>query len=121
MPDIMKFIFNERANQTDPEGHLIGLEEWNKVVAEQHASKEGITLAPEHWEVLGFLRDHFRKHGPTRHARELGDVLEKRFSGKGGRKYLYQLFPGGPVGQASRIAGLTVPADAADESFGSTR
>jgi len=121
MPDIMKFIVNERANQTDPEGHLIGLEEWNKAVAEQHAREENIALSPEHWEVLGFLRDHFRKQGPTRCAREVSDALEKRFGPKGGRKYLYQLFPGGPVGQASRIAGLPVPADAADESFGSTR
>ena len=121
MPDIMKFIVDERANQTDPEGHLVGLEVWNKAVAEKHASKEGVTLSPGHWEVLGFLRDHVRRHGPARHARELGDALEKRFGDKGGRKYLYQLFPGGPVGQGSRIAGLPVPADAADESFGSIR
>lgn len=121
MPDIMKFIVNERANQTDPEGHLIGLEEWNKTVAEAHASREGIGLSPDHWEVLGFLRDHFRKYGPASHARELSDALEARFQDRGGRKYLYQLFPGGPVRQASVIAGLPVPAGAADQSFGSTR
>lgn len=121
MPDIMKFILDERANLTDPEGNLVGLEEWNKIIAEGHAKDEGITLSPDHWEVLGFLRDHVRKNGLTRHARELGNEMEKRFAEKGGRKYLYQLFPGGPVGQACRIAGLPVPADAADESFGSIR
>jgi len=121
MPDIMKFIVNERASQSDPEGHLLGLDAWNRSVAEKHAAQEGIALTPDHWEVVGFLRDHFRKHGQVRHARELTDALEERFVSKGGLKHLYQLFPGGPVRQASHIAGLPVPADAADQSFGSTR
>lgn len=121
MPDIMKFIVNERANQTDPEGHLLGLEEWNRDVAEKYAAQEGIAMTPEHWEVAGFLRDHFRKHGPAKHARELAQAMEARFATEGGRKYLYQLFPGGPVRQASVIAGLPVPAGASDQSFGSTR
>ena len=46
---------------------------------------------------------------PRRADRELGDMLESEFADRGGRKYLRSLFPGGPVAQGMRIAGLAVP------------
>ncbi len=36
-------------------------------------------------------------------------------------KYLYGRFPGGPVAQCSRIAGLEAPAGASDFSYGSVQ
>lgn len=119
MADIMKFILNETANYSDPQGHLLGLEEWNRDIAERCARELNVELTPEHWEVIGFLRRHYKEHGPVQHARELVRALDQRFAQAGGRKHLYQLFPQGPVRTASRIAGLPVPADAADPSFGS--
>lgn len=121
MSDIMKFILNDTANYTDPQGHLLGLDDWNRGVAERQARDLGLALTPEHWEVIGFLRSYYKEHGPAPGARAIGQALEQRFATRGGRKYLYRLFPGGPVLQASRIAGLPVPADAADRSFGSVR
>lgn len=121
MPDIMKFILNDTANFSDPEGHLMGLEAWNREVAERHARELGLTLGAEHWEVIGFLRRHYREHGPGQTARELARALDQHFAGNGGSRYLYQLFPGGPVRQASQIAGLPMPAGAANLSFGSVQ
>ena len=46
-------------------------------------------------------------------------ILEEEFAEQGGRKYLYRLFPGGPVSQGSRIARLPLPAYSSDRSCGS--
>ena len=51
--------------------------------------------------------------------REIHDALEEKFHYKGGLKYLYDLFPGGPVAQGCKIAGLHIPAGATDKGFGS--
>ena len=79
-----------------------------------------ITLTPDHWETIRALQDYFdRQQRPN--VRELHDALEEAFYGRGGLKYLYGLFPGGPVAQGCRFAGLQAPAGAADKSFGSVQ
>jgi tRNA 2-thiouridine synthesizing protein E len=54
-------------------------------------------------------------------ARELHDALEEKFHVKGGMRYLYVLFPGGPIAQGCRLAGLPTPTGAVDLSFGSVQ
>ena len=44
----------------------------------------------------------------------------RRFAARGGKKYLYSLFAGGPVTQGSRLANLRTPANATDVSFGTS-
>jgi tRNA 2-thiouridine synthesizing protein E len=51
--------------------------------------------------------------------RELHDALEEKFHIQGGLRYLYRIFPGGPVAQGCRLAGLKVPEGAIDKAFGS--
>ncbi len=118
MPDILKFIVGEGSLEQDPAGNMLALGEWSEDIAGKTAAALGITLTPEHWEVVNYLRDHYRLHGPESHARHLLQPLEERFARKGGRKYLYLLFPGGVVTQASKIAGLPLPPDSVDPSFG---
>lgn len=118
MPDIMKFIVNEGALDKDPAGNLIGLNDWSEDIARKLARELKIELKPDHWEVINFLRDLYRQQGQAAHARDVLQALEERFGKKGGRKYLYLLFPGGAVTQGSRIAGLPVPKDSTDPSFG---
>jgi tRNA 2-thiouridine synthesizing protein E len=118
MPDILKFIAGEGSLEQDPAGNMLALDSWSENIARRMAVNLGIALTPAHWEVINFLRDYYRLHGPVSHARHLLQPLEERFSRKGGLKYLYLLFPGGPVTQASKIAGLPVPPDSADPSFG---
>ena len=97
---------------------MFGLEAWAPELAEQRARAAGILLTPKHWEVIGFLRAHYKEHGPAAHARELVQALNQRFARDGGSRFLYQLYPQGPVRQASHFAGLPSPADATDRSFG---
>jgi len=93
---------------------------WTTDAALKIARQEGLKLGEEHWEAVRALQEYFSRHeGSPGRLRDLHDALDEKFHGKGGIKHLYQLFPGGPVAQGCRIAGLKVPADAVNKSFGS--
>lgn len=91
---------------------------WTKQQAQTVAKSQGINLTDKHWDVIGFIRTYFANAGELRHARELSEVLAERFADEGGARYLFQLFPGGPVTQGCQLAGVQVPKDASDNSFG---
>jgi TusE/DsrC/DsvC family sulfur relay protein len=84
------------------EGYLTDLTQWSKEVAIEIAKEEGIELTDKHWTVLDFLQNSFRN----------ADPLSMRSLGKRGPvsiKEFYELFPGGPLKKASRIAGIPKP------------
>lgn len=85
------------------------------------ASKEGIELTDEHLGVIECLRDYYLELGEADNGRDLEEMLDEIFDGHGGRKYLWTLFPGGPVSQGMRIAGLPVPPHSGDKGFGTVR
>lgn len=93
---------------------------WTRDTALMLARIEGLDLTDDHWEAVRALQEYYARHQDgTLNLRELHDALDERFHTKGGRKYLYELFPGGPVAQGCRIAGLKAPAGSTDKSFGS--
>jgi len=95
-------------------------EGWTPSVAVDTAHKEGLELGDDHWEALRALHEYYARHEATTvNLRELHDALDEKFHRQGGIKHLYQLFPGGPVAQGCRIAGLKAPAGAIDKGFGS--
>jgi len=114
-------ILNEQVTDRDPAEHLDELPEWSRSIAEQAAKEEGLELSEEHWEVIHYLRRRFATHGQARHARELTRELEQEIAGSRGSRYLFSLFPGGPVTQGCRIAGIPAPAYHEDRSFGSVQ
>jgi TusE/DsrC/DsvC family sulfur relay protein len=95
-------------------------EGWTRQDAEQAASTDGIHLSDDHWQTIKALQDYFERHERP-NVRELHDALEEAFHAKGGLKHLYGLFPGGPVAQGCRFAGLQPPSGATDKSFGSVQ
>jgi TusE/DsrC/DsvC family sulfur relay protein len=97
------------------------LNRWSDAQARKTAEAEGIVLTTAHLAVVQSLREHYREHGIAKNGRDLGDMLDNKFASQGGRKYLRRLFPGGPVAQGMRIAGLPVPAYSEDEGFGTAR
>lgn len=105
--------------QRDPEGNMFGLAPWSPLIAQHQAETEGLFLTDEHWEVIIYLRERYRDRGEAHSAREILKELEEKFSDGHGRRNLYELFPGGPVSQGSRIAGLPLPPHSSDPSFGS--
>lgn len=95
-------------------------ENWTPTATRAMAAEEKINLNADHWVVVQALQAYYAKTEETnRNMREMHDMLEERFHAKGGGKYLYQLFPGGPVAQGCRLAGLKAPAIAVDKGFGS--
>jgi len=95
------------------------LENWDRNVATSLAAEEGIQLTDAHWEMVSYLRKLYQGTGEIDYARDLSAVLEQRFKKQGGLKYLFTLFPNGPVSQGCKIAGLPVPKDSKQPSFGS--
>ncbi len=93
---------------------------WTRDVAVERAKGEGLQLGEDHWQVLRALQEYFTRHEHMRiNVRELRDALDEKFHRQGGIRYLYELFPGGPVAQGCRIAGLKAPVGTVDPGFGS--
>lgn len=93
---------------------------WTREIALRVARAEGLDLGDSHWKAVRALQEYYVRHQDASiNLRELHDALDEHFHTKGGRKFLYELFPGGPVAQGCRIAGLKAPAGATDKGFGS--
>lgn len=119
MLDINKAISNPLHYENDPEGNMHDIVPWSPQYANRLAEAEGLALTNEHWEVIFYLRERYRQRGNTDSARDVSRDLEERYCGEHGRGFLYELFPHGPVSQASRLAGLPLPPHTHDLSFGS--
>ncbi len=119
MLDINKLVTQEHGDPST-RGYLIELDSWNEAQAMEMARRDGIELTDEHLGIIRYLRDCYADHGGTVNARSLAHSLEEEFAGLGGHKFLYELFPRGPVAQASRYAGLPMPPGTRDPSFGTT-
>lgn len=105
--------------KNDPASNHI-TEDWTDEDAIDTATEEGLVLTDDHFSVIHALQEYYARHEiQDLNMREIHDALEEKFHYKGGLKYLYDLFPGGPVAQGCKIAGLHVPAGAADKGFGS--
>ena len=96
-------------------------ENWSEKSAKEAAAAEGLELDDNHLEVLRALQEYYAHHDEINHInmRELHDALNEKFHYKGGMKYLYSLFPSGPIAQGCRLAGLQAPTGAIDKGFGS--
>jgi tRNA 2-thiouridine synthesizing protein E len=101
---------NGTAYETDEEGYLVNLADWNKDIAEVIAKAENVEMTENHWEVVNFLREYYDEYQIAPAVRVLTKAIGKQLGEeKGNSKYLYELFPYGPAKQACKIAGLPKP------------
>ena len=107
----------------NPEGFPHAPPGWSQQAAAEVAAEEGITMGADHLEAVRALQQFYARHDgePSIHIRELHDALDEHFHARGGMKFLYELFPGGPVSQGCRLAGLEPPAGSSDPGFGSVQ
>ena len=100
----------ELKKQLDGDGHLIDRSLWNKDVAEQLATLDEVTLTPAHFEILALVQDLYDQTHDTPPMRLLVKQVKTQLGeDKGTSRYLYRLFPEGPVRYASKYAGLPKP------------
>ena len=120
MSDVQDNVTYSPTGNTERQDRAREIADWSAEQAKQQAQQEGFEMTNEHLEVLNVLREFYVEHGWPKKTHELTRALDQSFEAQGGKKYLHQLFPDGPVAQGTRLAGLPQPEYAVDESFGST-
>lgn len=83
---------------------------WHPSDAIVEASKDRLPLDDDHWETIRTIQAVFADRHRVK-VEHLRAALERRFEQRGGLRYLYSLFPKGPVAQGCRLAGLPSPSD----------
>jgi tRNA 2-thiouridine synthesizing protein E len=106
--------------ETDDEGYLLNQKDWDEKVAEEMALRQSrqddVKLTETHWGLIHYFRDYYseNKVHPTMHklVMTLGRHHGKDFHDrKAYERYLYELFPHGPVPELCKLAGLPKPAE----------
>ncbi len=106
----MALEVNGKTFETDEEGYLANLNEWEPEVATAMATIDECDLSENHWEVINFLRSYYEEYQIAPAVRVLTKAIGKKLGkDKGNSKYLYQLYPYGPAKQACKYAGLPKP------------
>ena len=106
----MAIEVNGKSLETDEEGYLANLNDWEKDVATVMAKEDDIDLSEDHWEIINFLREYYEEYQIAPAVGVLTKAVGKKLGkDKGNSKYLYELFPYGPGKQACKFAGLPKP------------
>ena len=96
--------------ETDAEGYIKHLHDWNEALAEQLAARENIELTPEHWELIVLIRQFYEEFQLSPAMRPLIKYAKLHLGAeKASSLYFLSLFPGSPAKLLSKIAGLPRP------------
>lgn len=94
----------------DPLGYLTATTAWDRDFAESRAAADGLSLTPEHWQILDLLRGFYAEFGSAPPMRILTRLVTQRLGAElGNSRALYRLFPEGPAKMACKYAGLPKP------------
>jgi tRNA 2-thiouridine synthesizing protein E len=95
-------LFNGLTITTDDAGYLKDYKQWSPDLAVKIAASLNIDLTEKHFQLIHWLREKYAEGVPLtiRKVANSGIVDIKQF---------YQLFPGGPLKNAARIAGIPKP------------
>ena len=101
---MLTFEVDGRKYDVDEDGFLTDPSVWNKEVATDFATTEGVeTLTEDHWKVINYLRNYYLEYKIAPMVRMV--CKETGFS----RNEIYKLFPSGPAKGACKLAGLPKP------------
>jgi TusE/DsrC/DsvC family sulfur relay protein len=90
--------------ELDEDGFLANPEDWSNEMVTYFAKEEDVSeLTENHWKVINYLRDYFKKFGVAPMIRKL--CKDTGFS----LQQIYEMFPSGPAKGACKLAGLPKP------------
>lgn len=96
--------------EKDSEGFLRDLNDWSEEIAQELAAQDGITLSPDHWEIIHLVRNYYTEYRlfPQNRVlvKRIGEALGKE---KGTSIHLMTLFTGKPAKVLARVSGLPKP------------
>ncbi|KMY66734.1 sulfite reductase [Desulfocarbo indianensis] len=96
--------YKGKTYEVDEDGFLQDPEKWDKDFAYYVKEEEGISeLNEEHWKVINYLQDYYKKNGIAPMVRIMTKVTGFKL------KHIYELFPSGPGKGACKMAGLAKP------------
>jgi len=99
----MEKVIAGKTINVNEEGYLQDFSQWTKEIGEQIAIEEGVgALNDRQWSIISYLQDCYKKEDPLT-IRKVGK------SGVTDIKEFYELFPGGPLKKATKIAGIKKP------------
>ena len=64
--------------ETDEEGYLANLNDWNPDLANAMAEVDGAALDENHWEVINFLREYYEEYQIAPAVRVLTKAIGKK-------------------------------------------
>lgn len=96
--------------ELDQYGFLKDRSCWSEAVALWLAEQDGLQLTDGHWEIVYCMRDYYQRYNHLPNARLFGRAVKQQLGDeKGASRYLYRLFPDGPLKFACKYAGLPIP------------
>jgi tRNA 2-thiouridine synthesizing protein E len=87
----------------DGEGFLVDRNDWNEEVAAEIARRDGYDLSEEQWKFIRAAREIYERTAVVPPIRKFAKAMEVD------AKYLYQLFPKGPMKMICKVGGLPKP------------
>jgi len=103
----MPYEYNGTTIESDANGYLVNLDDWNEEVAKVIAAAEGVTLSERAWDIINYLRDEYINNNQNQpNERAMVKHFKEVWGGNVAAKDLYEHFPRGPAKQAGKIAGL---------------
>ncbi len=114
----MNIEINGRIIETDAEGYLRNLNDWNEDVMnaliKQHEADGHKPLSDTAIGLVEYTREYYDEHQkhPTMNKliKELGERHKEHFSeAEEYKEFLYSMFPHGPIQKLAKLAGLHNP------------
>jgi len=82
---------------------------FDKQDVEERARKIGLNLSDKHWDAINFVKKFYDYHEDEElKVTDYSSALQGKYVRLGGLKYLYTLFPEGPIYTVTQLAGISV-------------
>lgn len=102
--------------------NMVRVTSFNKQEVEERAKKLGITLTDEHWDAINFVKNFYDYHeDEALQVKDYNNAFKGKYAHQGGLKYLYRLFPDGPINTMTKLAGIPEVNNTQNLSMGSVQ